>query len=317
MKRLKPWLRWLFSLAFLAALLAWLEPKAVVEQIIAIEVSWLLVALLVSMAQILLSAWRWRFTARQLELPLGWRQAITEYYLAGFINQVLPGGVLGDAWRAHRHARASDRTGPAWRAVIIERASGQLVVAVAALAIIALTPTWRDALAGMWTSIGPIPVIIGIAVIVVVTLLLTWRMLHRFRPELIEIFRKDIVRALLAPRVLPIQTLLSLLIVFSYMLVFALTARGIGIDLPFGWLLAVALPILLAMLIPITVAGWGLREATAAAIWLTMGLPAEQGVAVAMAYGVVIFLASLPGILPLADKRIFSRGDAETWGNKE
>ena len=300
MNRFKPWLRWLFSLAVLAALLAWLDPRAVAEQIIAIEIGWLLAALLFSVIQILLSAWRWRFTARQLELPLGWRQAVSEYYLAGFVNQVLPGGVLGDAWRAHRHARASDSTGPAWRAVIIERASGQLVVAVAALAIIVLTPTWRNALAGVWTSIGPIPAIIGTALVVVVTLLLTWRLLSRFRPDLIQVFREDIVRALLSPRVLPIQLLLSMLIVFSYMLIFALTARGIGIELPFGWLLAVALPVLLAMLIPITVAGWGLREATAAAVWMAMGLPAEQGVAVAMAYGVVIFLASLPGILVFA-----------------
>jgi glycosyltransferase 2 family protein len=297
MNRLKPWLRWLFSLAVLAALLAWLQPAIVVEQIIAIEIGWLLVALLVSVAQILLSAWRWRFTARQLELPLGWRPAVSEYYLAGFINQVLPGGVIGDAWRAHRHARASDTTGPAWRAVIIERTSGQLVVAVGALAIILFTPTWRAALAGIWTSIGPIPVIIVAAAVFVFALLLTWRLLSRHRPGLIQVMRKDIMRALLSPRVLPVQLLLSLLIVFSYMLVFALTARGIGIELPFGWLLAVGLPILLAMLIPLTVAGWGLREATAAAVWMAMGLPAEQGVAVAMAYGVVIFLASLPGIV--------------------
>ena len=296
MKRFATWLRWLFSLAVLAGLALWLEPSSIANEISRIDARWLAAALAISVLQILLSAWRWRFTAGQLDLNLGWRQAVSEYYLAGFINQVLPGGVVGDAWRAHRHARASKNTGPAWRAVIIERASGQLVVAVGALGMVVLTPAWRQALAGLWDAAGlSLLLLLAVTVCILALLILT-----RLRPALVQVMREDLVRALLAPRVLPVQLLLSLLIVFSYMLVFALAARGIGVGLPFGWLLAVALPILLAMLIPVTVAGWGLREATAAAVWMAMGLPAEQGVAVAMAYGVVVLLASLPGVLAIA-----------------
>ena len=55
--------------------------------------------------------------------------AVREYYLAMFLNQVLPGGVLGDVTRAWRHARLED-TGRAVRAVVFERASGQLVMTV-------------------------------------------------------------------------------------------------------------------------------------------------------------------------------------------
>lgn len=308
MASFRTWLRWLFSLAVLAGLLVWLKPAAIVAEITAFDGRWLLAALAISVAQILLSAGRWRFTARQLALSLGWRRAISEYYLAGFINQVLPGGVVGDAWRAHRHARSGERAGPAWRAVIIERASGQIVVAVLAIGIVTFTPSWREALVGPWGSAGLAGALLAMATLLAALLL----MLARFRPEIVRVLREDVYRALLSPRALPIQLMLSLLIVFSYMLVFALAALGIGIDLPFAWLLAVALPILTAMLIPLTVSGWGLREATAAGVWMAMGLPAEQGVAVAVAYGVVVFLASLPGVLALVDERIFSREDAQT-----
>lgn len=287
--------RWLVSVTVLGLLLVWLNPGAIMGQVRQIDPRWLLAALAVSVVQILLSAWRWRFTALKLDLTLPWRQAVSEYYLAGFINQVLPGGVLGDAWRARRHAISTDRTGPAWRAVIIERASGQLVVCMAAMGILVSTPLWREALVGTWGRAG-LP---GLLLIVTTVVILAVLLLARLRPALVRTLRDDVYRALLSPQVLPIQLLLSLLIVISYMLVFAMAARGIGIDLPFGWLLAVALPVLLAMLIPVTVAGWGLREATAAGVWLAMGLPAAQGVVVAASYGVVVFVATLPGLLVL------------------
>ena len=289
-------LRWAISLAVLAALLVWLEPADVVAEIAGLEPLWLVGALAISVVQMLLSAWRWRFTAERLGLRLPWPRAIGDYYLAGFVNQVLPGGVLGDALRAHRHARDSDAAGPAWRAVIIERASGQAVVVLGTLAVLALVPAWRDALAGLaagsgaaWLAPALFALIAGAAVVAAARRWPTqWRRLH-----------DDIQRSLLAPGAWPRQLAASLAIVSSYVFIFALAGLGIGSQAGFWLLLAVALPILLAMLIPLSVAGWGFREAAAAAVWLALGLPPEQGAAVALAYGGVVLVASLPGALVL------------------
>ena len=58
---------------------------------------WLALALSLSVPQMALSAWRWQLTAASLDAPLPFRHAFAEYYLGSFLNQVLPGGMLGDA----------------------------------------------------------------------------------------------------------------------------------------------------------------------------------------------------------------------------
>jgi len=91
--------------------------------------------------------------------------------------------------------------------------------------------------------------------------------------------------------------------VLSYGLVMVCAARAIGVALPALEVLALAPALLLAMLIPFSVAGWGLREGTAAGVWVLVGLPSAQGVAVSLAYGVLVLLASLPGIWVALNRR--------------
>lgn len=294
-RRVGPLLRWTVSLAVLGLLWWSLDSRAIVAQVSRISPGWLAAALAVTVIQTLLSAWRWRFTARRLGLGLSRSRALADYYLGAFANQVLPGGMLGDALRAHRHARRSRSAGPAWRAVIIERASGQTVVAAGSVGVLLLLPVWRDALAGAWAGKAGAGMLAGLAVVLVALPVAAARRWPRHWQAL----RKDIHQALLARGALPRQLAASMAIVFTYALVFALAGRGIGVELGFGHLLAVALPILLAMLIPFSVAGWGFREAAAASVWLALGLPAEAGVAVAMTYGAINLAASLPGALVL------------------
>ena len=273
-------LRWLISASVLTGLLLWLDPGQLATHWQQLDIRFLALALLVGSAQLLLSAWRWRLTASKLGLELPWRTAIAEYYLASFGNQVLPGGVLGDAWRADRHRRRSGQTGPAWRAVIIERASGQIIVALLSLPVLLVL-------------FGSRPVLLAILVLAGV-LAIGW-LTRRWKPW--QVLLQDSRRALIDAGSWPLQLVLSLLIVLSYGLVFTLVGLGLGSEAGPGQLMLLALPALLAMLIPLSVAGWGWREAAAALAWTALHLPPGEGVAIAITYGLVIFLASLPGAL--------------------
>lgn len=143
------------SSGLLGAVALWVEPQAIMAQVQRLSPGWLLVALLISVFQVMLSAWRWQLTARLIQVPMRFSYALREYYLALLVNQLLPGGVLGDAGRAHRHARQSASTGRAWRAVIIERVSGQVALALFTLMALLLSPLWHAALGWKaWLSIG-------------------------------------------------------------------------------------------------------------------------------------------------------------------
>lgn len=292
----------LMGLVLLGAIAWWLEPASILGEVQRLSPGWALLALALTLPPLLLSAWRWRLTARLLGLSLSFRRALREYYLALFINQVVPGGVVGDAARAWRHSRDSGRRGGAWRAVIIERASGQLAMALLTLAVLAASPLWHDLLgraAGKVSASGWLP---GAAIALALPVAIgVW--LARRPPAPLVGLGGDLRRSLLAASVWPKQLAGSLLVVASYALVFVCAARAIGVGLPVATLLALVPPVLLAMLIPLSFAGWGVREGAAALVWGLAGLPPAQGVAVAMAYGALVLLASLPGGLVLLRRR--------------
>ena len=87
------------SLALLTAVLLWLEPQTLLAAFAAPEPLWLAAALTLTIPQVALSAWRWRITAGRLGAPLGSGEALCEYYVATFLNQILP-GVAGCAENA-------------------------------------------------------------------------------------------------------------------------------------------------------------------------------------------------------------------------
>ena len=64
-------------------------------------------------------------------------------------------------------------------------------------------------------------------------------------------------------------------------------------------MLPLVLLVLLAMALPLNVAGWGPREGMAAWSFAAAGLGAAEGVATAVAYGAMVSVASLPGAVVL------------------
>lgn len=301
-----PWLRrGLVSVALLAAVALWVEPQAVVAEVRRFSAEWVVLALAISTLQIMLCAWRWQFTAGLIDVPLRFAYALREYYLALLVNQLLPGGVLGDAGRAHRHAAQAQSRGRAWRAVIIERASGQVAVVVLTLTALLLSPLWHAALGEAVITVVGLSALAVLAALIVSGLLLRQWFSHWLArlPSWCQALARDVRRGLLQRGVWPQQLLSSLVIVLSYGLVMVCAARAIGVGLPSLQVLALTPVLLLAMLIPFSVAGWGLREGAAVGVWALVGLPPAQGVAVSLAYGVLVLLASLPGIWVALSRR--------------
>lgn len=298
-----PWVqRGLISLALLGAVILWADPQAVLAEVQRLSLGWMLLALMISVLQVMLSAWRWKFTADLIAVPLRYRYALREYYLALLVNQLLPGGVLGDAGRAHRHARQSSSRGSAWRAVVIERASGQGAVVLLTLAALLTSPLWHAALG--WPVLAALGAVMALAGALCVGAILWLRHTSAIAlPSWCHAFARDVKQALLQRGVWLKQLLSSLAIVLSYGLVMVCAARAIGVELPALDVLALTPLLLLAMLVPLSIAGWGLREGAAAAVWVFVGLPSAQGVAVSLAYGVLIMLSSLPGIWVALRKR--------------
>ena len=78
------------------------------------------------------------------------------------------------------------------------------------------------------------------------------------------------------------------------MLTFLIAARAVGVTAPVTRLLPLAFISIMAMALP-NIGGWGPREGVTAWAFSAAGLGAGLGAATAVAYGIMVLAASLPG----------------------
>ena len=90
------------------------------------------------------------------------------------------------------------------------------------------------------------------------------------------------------------SSLASALVVAGHVATFLIAARTAGATAPPSRMVPLALLVLLAAALP-NIGGWGPREGVTAWAFSAAGLGASLGVATAVVYGVMVFVASLPG----------------------
>lgn len=251
---------------------------------------WILAATATLMLQTLLSAQRWRITAARLGQIFPFSYAIREYFLSQAFNQTLPGAVVGDAARAVR-ARGQGGLIVASQAVLFERIAGQVAMfAALALAFWATSavpggvdwpPALRDAL-------GVILALTSAAVAI------TFLLRERLGAQ-VAAWMRAMMKAVFAPDVLPVQLLYAVAITFCNLAAFGLSARAVGVGLSAIEIVALVPVILFAMLIPLTVSGWGTREGAATIVLPLAGISAADSVAASVMFGVALLISVSPG----------------------
>ena len=283
------------TLGLLALLWRLVDGQAALAHLAGAQPLWLAGALALLTAQTVLSALRWRLTAGQFGIRLDLRTALSEYYLSQIVNQVLPGGVLGDAGRALR-ARVQSGLMASGQAVLFERLAGQIALfalfAGAVLASLALPGGFQ------WLSTMLLAPLLSLIAGITGFWLVLWSVGPRLpgrTGSALGAFKAAFRRALWAPRVRLRQIATSLGTALLNVAAFACCAAAVGVHLPPLAALVLVPPILLMMLVPITVSGWGLREGAAAALLLGVGATAAEGLAASVAFGLTLIVAALPG----------------------
>jgi uncharacterized membrane protein YbhN (UPF0104 family) len=238
-------------------------------------------------------AWRWRIVARGLGVDLPLSTAVAAYYRSLFLNVTLPGGVAGDVHRGISHGRDTNDVGRGLRAVAWERSAGQVVQVVLTVAVLLVV-------ASPVRSVVPLVALALIAAAAGVALAARVRPAACRSPwaRLRSAAARDLREALLARRAWPAIALASALVVAGHAATFLIAARSAGATAPPSQMLPLALLVMQAAALP-NVGGWGPREGLAAWAFAAAGLGPSLGVATAVVYGVMVFVASLPGVVVL------------------
>jgi uncharacterized membrane protein YbhN (UPF0104 family) len=216
--------------------------------------------------------------------------------IGSFFNQTLPSSIGGDAVRLWLVARA----GAGWRAatysIFVDRAIGLIALAVVVVASLPWSyslitdPHGRSAL----LLVDFLALAGGVGFLVFG--ILPWPWLKRWWGT-----HHIHACAVIANRVLfsrdrgPKIAALSLLVHVLAVVIAWCVVRSIAAPVMFGQVFQLVPPVMLITMLPISIAGWGVREATMGLAFGYAGLMTNEGVNISLLFGAVYFIVGAFG----------------------
>jgi len=255
---------------------------------------WLAVAAALTLSGIALSALRWQKVLDALEIRTGLRRLMSHYLAGQFVSNVLPTTIGGDVLRVSRLSRDTGESPGTFASVVLERLTGWLVLPIITIAGFALNPGLRHL--GNATSVA-LALAVGTLVLLagVLTAAGSTRLGGRFAARagwrrFIGAVHLGIDRL----RSHPGAAANVLMAGFAYQLALVLAAvaaaQALGLR-PAGLtaLLAFFPAVLIAQVLPISMAGLGVREGAFVLFLGPLGVASEQ----AIALGLLLYLLNL------------------------
>tara|TARA_Y100000588_G_scaffold32715_1_gene31950 strand:- start:1056 stop:2078 length:1023 start_codon:yes stop_codon:yes gene_type:complete len=270
------------------------------EHLASFDVGWGLLAVLALALIFLIASVRWRIYARALKIPLGKGIAFRIYLISQFLGQVLPAGIGNDAVRVWLLARHGNAVGPSASSVVLERLTGLIGNIVLIAALLPLTFTYIDD-----TSIRLVVILVvaicaaGIFALFGISflphLMTKWRsvaMISRLADIASEARRASFM---LKPAATAF--LLSLSMHLTAVLAAYLIALGLDLELSAEACLALMPIVLLLGTLPISLAGWGVREGAAVTALSYAGVASSEALTLSILFGLSLLTVSLFGAI--------------------
>lgn len=292
----------LVSVVLLSLVLRGTDLGRLWERVRSMSPAWLFLAITAYVLLMIVSVWRWQRLLHAQHVHVPPRRLAESIWVSQFFNNFLPSNIGGDVFRIADTARAAGSKTLATTVVLVDRGIGLLaLLLVAALGSLAAT-AWGVPVPGsewLW-------IVTGAGVILVAPVLGAPQLLsqllapvHRLdRPWLTERaarFEEAFGRFRAQPSALLAAFFGAVLVHGGIIVFYALTARGLSIPLPV-LLAAVVVPVsLVVQMAPISINGFGVREAVFTYFFTRFGLSADAAVALSLVATGLIMLQSLAG----------------------
>lgn len=284
------------SLGLLYLALRSINFSTIQSRLSAINVGWVALAVLATLIQVFLGALRWREITQRCDAPLTDTQAFRFNMIGTFFNQTLPSTIGGDAMRLW----LVGRTGASWRAatysVLVDRAVGLIALAI----IVIVSLPWSFGLIG--DPNGRLALVLvdlaaissGLGFLLIGRLPWPWLKswwLTRHIHACAVIANKVLFDRRAGPKI----AILSLSIHVLAVVIAWCAVRAIAAPAGFEQVFLLIPPIMLITMLPISIAGWGVREATMMVAFGYAGLVAADGTVVSLLFGATSFIVGAMG----------------------
>jgi glycosyltransferase 2 family protein len=265
-----------------------------IEQLLRIKISWFMLAIAIQILSAIIAAWKWEKIMSFMGYHPRLKFYIQSYFIGTLFNQALPTSVGGDAVRIADAHKLGAGLRKAFYGVMVDRYYGTV-----GLTVLNIFPIF-------WLHQRfPNHIFYLIVVIIVLVsggllaalLIGKIHFLNRFKLTRLfyELSQAIVSNAHSLPR---ISLLLVLGILANLLTIIAIQfiAISLGIQVSLLQLMAVIPAVTLITLLPISFAGWGIREGAMITFLLFLHIPKTAILSLSVLYGVMLILASLPGL---------------------
>jgi uncharacterized protein (TIRG00374 family) len=300
-----------------AGLLAWLfqqtAPSRLLAQVRDASPVWVGLGLALYFLMIVASAWRWRLLLRVQHVEVPGRDLVSSFLVATFFNNFLPSNIGGDVIRIRDTAGAARSKTMASLIVLVDRLVGLLgllfVAAVGGTVVTLLgnsrsLPIWLPAL---WIGFGALSAAFLALLAAPGALAALLRPLGVLRREWARQRVERMTGALAQFRKRPRELLacfLGAVMVQAVLVLFYLAlARSVAIPVGLGHM-AVLVPLsFVVQMLPVSVNGFGVREATFSYYFATLHLPIESALVLSFLGVGLTLVFSLSGAVIYLSKK--------------
>ncbi len=275
---------------------------------------WLGGALGLIIVSVLLSAVRWHETVMALGLHASLRLLISTYFAGNFVGNVLPSTIGGDVLRVRRLAKATGESTASFASVMLERLTGWVALPVLSLIGLGVNPGLRSLGTPTRLAAG---VAVGTLVLLAIVLFLAahsrvggrladrddWRrFIGAVHLGLVEFRRRPIAAA----------RVMAAAFVYQFVLVVAahMIAKAIDFDFGFTAILAFVPIVTIVQVLPISIAGFGVREGMFVYFFHTgLGQPTQKALSLGLLlYGLTLISSLFGAPAFLVQRKV--RGDS-------
>ncbi|MCI5137215.1 MAG: UPF0104 family protein [Candidatus Electrothrix sp. AR1] len=272
-----------------------IHPEEILEAVTAISPGYLLLALFAQLACLTLAAYRWQLIVGRFGFKAPFSFYLGSYFKGAFFNQGLPTSIGGDGVRIYDSAKVIGSVEDAFFGVFIDR-----IIGLAGLLLLNIGALLLN------RNLLPKHIYYPLLLLLIalVTGLLLLFFLRKFSFFTVGKYLGFLGR--LSERYFQVysslpaltsQLGLSVLIHLFSMGTFFLLGQGVGLDFSVQVYLVMVPPVILLTLLPVSLAGWGVREGAMIAFFLLIGAEKSRILTFSLLYGFVAVIASLPGFI--------------------
>ena len=292
------------SIALLAILFSRIDVSALWDKARDASVPWLLAALLIYGLNVLAATWRWHLLLAAQDVSVPTRKLLGSYLVASFFNNFLPSNIGGDVIRISDTARLAGSKTLATTVILVDRGLGLmalvLVAAVGATAAGRMHPAampiwpvwlWAGFLVGAAASAPAVYAPDGFG-----------RMLQPltvFHPEWvgerIETLTGALSRFREQPRALAGCFGGAVFVQATMVVFYFVVAYALHLNLAFSDISVIVPVSFVVQMLPVSVNGFGVREATFSFYFQRIGQPIESALLMSLVAQALIMLFSLTG----------------------